>query len=162
VTALPRRGFRVETLARQDIDDLFAIHAHLSAILAARAAAIITPGELIELKDIHQELVRLDTKPVTPEVSAQMHELNVNFHRLINTVPPGDRVRWFLRLTSRFIRNDLYAASPGWRQASMIDHPKIVVALEAHDVDATRQLVETHLLRGITLVPSNPAEQLPG
>jgi DNA-binding GntR family transcriptional regulator len=159
VTALPRRGFRVETLARQDLDDLFAIHAHLSGILAARAAAIISPEDLSRLKEIHAELVRLDTEPVTPDTSAQMNKINESFHRLINKIPPGDRIRWFLRLTSKFIRNDLYEASPGWRKASIIDHPKIIAALEAHDPEAARRLVESHLLQGVQLIPGGlPAE----
>jgi DNA-binding GntR family transcriptional regulator len=159
VTALPRRGFRVETLARQDLDDLFAIHAHLSGILAARAAASIAAEDLARLKELHAELVRLDAEPVTPETAAQMNELNVSFHRLINKLPPGNRIRWFLRLTSKFIRNDLYEASPGWRKASIIDHPKIIAALEAHDSEAARRLVESHLLQGIQLIPGGlPAE----
>jgi DNA-binding GntR family transcriptional regulator len=147
-----RRGFRARPLSQSDLDDLFEIQAHLTGILVGRAAKVITPEDLEELRANHKALVALSKKPMTPANLRKASQLNAEFHRYIAKIPDGDRVRWFLRLTHRYVRSDLYEAVPGVLDASLNDHPAIIDALERGDAEGAARLAEKHFVQGADLI----------
>ncbi len=145
----PNKGFRVTPLDQQDIDDVYALHAHISGLLAHRAAVVMTDDELATLKQIHGEFERA-AEGLDLSVSHQvLEELNDKFHRYLNGIGEGTRLRWFLRLTSRLMG---YVNVHGWCGATLHDHPKIIAALEAKDAPRAASLVESHFLQGVTLL----------
>lgn len=148
----PRRGFRAKPLSQQDLDDLFEVQAVLTGILAARAAAAATAEDIDNLREIHRKLQVLSEKNLTKATLRDAARLNAEFHRYIAKIPDGDRVRWFLRLSHRYVRGDLYEAVPGILDASLRDHPKIIAALENHDAAESRRLAEEHFAQGSKLV----------
>jgi DNA-binding GntR family transcriptional regulator len=77
--------------------------------------------------------------------------VNGEFHRFINKLPQGDRVRWFLRLTTKFVRQDLFESVPGVLESALKDHPRIIDAMERGDAKQTQALMEAHFLQGAHL-----------
>jgi DNA-binding GntR family transcriptional regulator len=153
VQAIPGKGFRATPLDEQDVADVFALHAHLASILAGRAAKVITDEQVAELRDIHEHITRLASAPITANSARKLEELNSEFHRYISRIPAGSRIRWFIRFTAGLVRTDAYGNIPGWEEATLTDHPQIIDALAAHDVERTRNLVEEHFLKGVVLAP---------
>ncbi|GAA5050776.1 GntR family transcriptional regulator [Thermocatellispora tengchongensis] len=152
VVAEPRRGFRASPLLQQDLDDIFEIQAHLAGILAARAAEAATAEDVATLREIHRRFEELSREPAGGTRSAALGELNTGFHRYINKLPPGDRVRWFLRLTNRFVRQDLFESVPGMLEGALRDHPPIIEAIAARDSARARRLMEEHFAQGASLL----------
>lgn len=148
----PRRGFRAKPLTRQDLDDVFEIQGVLTGVLVGRAAEAATAEDIENLRAIHSKLEVLSTKSLTKATLRDAAQLNAEFHRYINRIPEGDRVRWFLRLSHKYVRDDLYEAVPGILDASLRDHPAIIDALEAHDSEAARRLAVAHFAQGAELV----------
>lgn len=152
VATEPRRGFRANPLSKTDIDDVFEIQAHLAGILASRAAQQATAEDIAILRGYQEEIVAASARPASPERTEELDQLNSAFHRHINKIPSGDRLRWFLRLTNRFVRHDLFESAPGATAGTLNDHPLIVDAIENRDSDEARRLTEAHFLRGSNLV----------
>lgn len=148
----PRRGFRARPLTQDDLDDLFEVQAALTGILAARAAEVATEEDIDALRAIHGKLEALSSKSLTKGTLREAARLNAEFHRYIAKIPQGDRVRWFLRLSHRYVRADLYESVPGILDASLVDHPKIIDALERHDAVESRRLAEEHFAQGSRLI----------
>jgi len=152
----PNKGFRATPLGQQDLDDVYALHAHISGLLAERAAPVITDNDLSTLKEIHGEFERA-AEGLDLSVSHQvLEELNNKFHRYLNGIGEGTRLRWFLRLTSRLMG---YVNVDGWCGTTLQEHPKIVAALEAKDGPRAARLVEDHFLHGATLVRRGQTSQ---
>ena len=148
VEAEPRRGFRATPLEQQDLDDIFEVHAKLAGILAARAAAQATDEDIARLRSMHAEFEVLAAGPQSDAASHELGTLNSEFHRAINRIPSGERVRGFIRLTYRYVRSDLFESVPGMISSALSDHPGIVDAIAAHDTEHARTLTEEHLLKG--------------
>lgn len=149
VASEPNKGFRATPLDRQDLDDVYALHAHISGLLAHRAAVVIAADELAVLRTIHEEFEQA-ARGLDLTVSHRvLEELNDKFHRYLNGIADGARLRWFLRLTSRLMG---YVNVHGWCGAALTDHPKIIAALEARDAVLAASLVESHFRLGIDLL----------
>lgn len=153
----PRRGFRARPLTQTDLDDMFDVLAALTGVLVARAAVVATDEDIAHLRAIHEKLVALDGRTLNKATMRQASKLNDEFHRYIAKIPEGDKVRWFLRMTHRFVRADLYEVVPGILDASMHDHVKIIEALERHDPVEARRLAEAHFAQGSQLIGCLPA-----
>lgn len=148
----PRRGFRARPLSRQDLDDVFEIQGVLTGVLVARAAASATEEDVANLRAIHAKLEALSSKNLTKATLRDAARLNAEFHRYINRIPEGDRVRWFLRLSHKYVRDDLYEAVPGILDASLRDHPAIIEAIAAGDAELARKLAVDHFAQGADLI----------
>lgn len=148
VKALPRRGFRATPLADGDLDDIFELHAHIAGILAGRAAMIVSDKQIADLREMHARFENLAAKRLTKAVASELNSVNDDFHRLINKIAKGDRLRWFLKSTSHLIRRDFYQVSSEWISATLKDHPAIIEALQKRDAQLARTLMEAHLKQG--------------
>jgi DNA-binding GntR family transcriptional regulator len=138
----PRRGFMVASLSRQDIEDIHQVWAMLAGELAARAARKITDDELGELDELQNTLVRLDRRD-----TEGVDELDFRFHRAIHRIAESDRITWFLGIAGQYAPRRLAATVTGWRDASVEDHPKILLALSDHNETAARQAMHAHISR---------------
>lgn len=148
----PRRGFRARPLSRQDLDDVFEIQGVLTGVLVARAAASATEEDVANLRAIHAKLEALSSRNLTKATLRDAARLNAEFHRYINRIPEGDRVRWFLRLSHKYVRDDLYEAVPGILDASLRDHPAIIEAIASGDAELARKLAVDHFAQGADLI----------
>jgi DNA-binding GntR family transcriptional regulator len=150
---LPRRGYRVANISRRDLEDIFVVHALIAGMIAERAAQAITPETLKLLRSIQpqvEEIARLGDE--VPGRGARIEQLNFEFHRTINRVPDAQRLRWFLRSTTKFVPRRYYELIPEWITTTMDDHPLILEALEHRDGEAAGRMMTEHVTRAGELV----------
>ena len=149
VLALPRRGFRANPPTALDLHDLFDLHAHLAGVLAGRAATAATVEDIAALEHTQAEFEALAREALsggtmTPAVARRLYDLNHEFHRRIHLSAEGERVRWFLKLTTRFVRRDHYGTSSVWIETTLRDHPRIIDAIRSRDAVRARDTTEAH------------------
>lgn len=152
VEVKPRRGFRAKPLTRGDLDDVFEIQAALTGVLVARAAKVATSEDVENLRSLHSRLEALAERNMTKATLREVATLNAEFHRAINRIPNGERVRWFLRLSHKYVREDLYEVVPEILEASLRDHPLIIDAIEKGDSERARELAIAHFTPGAELL----------
>lgn len=152
---LPRRGFRVAGIGPQDVDDIFQIHAFIAGMLAERAARTIERSAIEELRQIQSQIEGLmRQKLALSDRASRVEELNFLFHRIVNHSTDSERLRWFLRATTRFVPRQWYEAIPGWLEATVDEHPAIIEALERHQAARARNLMSRHVSHAGRLVVS--------
>jgi len=141
---LPHRGFRVAAVHRRDIEHTIRVHAFIAGLLAAEAAAVISPTSIARLREIQAEIERVARMPRDDWQVAVLEDANFNFHRTINLVPEAPRLRWFLRAATHYVpRRDF----TNWVDTTVRAHPPIIDALERHDAATARSLVEDHVMK---------------
>jgi len=144
VRQIPRRGFVVAPLTRQDIRDLFWVQAMLAGELAARAAKNIPAESLDRLDQIVKafEIARAEgDKPA-------FDDLGHAFHREINLAGGSRRLALVLGSVVRLLPVDFYGKITGWLEAAHDEHPQIVEALRKRDGPKARKLMERHISFG--------------
>jgi DNA-binding GntR family transcriptional regulator len=155
--ALPRRGFKVTPISRQEIQDVFLVHALIAGELAQRAAAMITNSDLAALKEIQEQIeragaeIRDSDSPPPDDLLQQVEQLNYEFHATISRASDSARLRWFLRATTRYVPPGFFQI-PGWVDSSVEGHPALIQALVARDGELAKQLTIEHFMRGGELV----------
>lgn len=137
----PRRGFRVQSISAQDVEDLFAVQAFIAGELAARAAYALTAEDVARLREIHADLEESLRAGDTDRVERLNHEI----HRTINRVGGTGRLTTLLNLTVQYVPRNSYGRVDGWADASAHDHEDVFVALEAGDADAARHAMTAHV-----------------
>jgi DNA-binding GntR family transcriptional regulator len=150
---VPRRGFRVAALKLRDVEDAFRVHALVAGLLVEEAAPIISPAAIAELNEVQGSIHDTFRRGLGPhELATQVEELNFRFHRIINHVPDANRLRWFLRASTRYVPRGFYETVPGWNEATRDRHAAIIAALEARDAARSRKLMEEHVTEAGELV----------
>lgn len=151
VEMIARRGFRVARLSWRDVEDGFAVQGFISGRLAEYAAAAITPSDVAELRRLQAEIEQTAAAP-GPDTPVRVEELNYTFHRTINLLSDAKQLRRLLRVATGAIPRQLHALIPGWIDATVSEHRRIIDALEAHDGATARRLSEEHVRRAGALV----------
>jgi DNA-binding GntR family transcriptional regulator len=144
VRQIPRRGFVVAPLTRQDIRDLFWVQAMLAGELAGRAATNIPAESLDRLDQIvkaHDIARERDDKPA-------LDDLGHAFHREINLAADSHRLAMVLGSVVRLLPLDFYAKIAGWVDAAHDEHPQIVEALRKRNATKAKKLMERHISTG--------------
>jgi DNA-binding GntR family transcriptional regulator len=137
----PRRGFRVVPLSRRDVDDLFAVQAHVAGELAARAAAALTPEQVGGLHALQRELVAAAEAGQLDRVA----ELNHQVHRTINRAAGSPRLAAMLNLFVHYVPRTYYGQVAGWAEATTHDHAPVLAALTTADPAAARDAMAEHI-----------------
>lgn len=153
LTALPHRGFRVASVIRTDFEDIFILHAVTSGLLAERVAKAADVALIRDLEELQDQIQTIADQELPPnEAGRRIEELNFLFHRRINQLAEGERLRWFLRMTARLVPRHFYEEIPGWTHATVTEHHPIIEALAGHDGRKARRLMEDHVLHAGRLV----------
>lgn len=151
LTLVPRRGFQVAALTSQDIRDLFAVQALIAGELAARAAHLVTDATIAELEAIHHELIAAAAR----NNHAELEQKNHQFHREINVIVDAPKILWALGLLVRYVPLRFYSSIPGWPQATVDDHAKLLDALRAQDPVLARAAMHQHITHAGELLAAN-------
>jgi DNA-binding GntR family transcriptional regulator len=152
---LPRRGFRVAAISRQDVEDVFRVHALVAGELAERAARAIDAETIARLKEVQEDIESISQSRMAASVrSTRIEQANYTFHRMINHSSDSERLRWFLRAATRFVPRQFYEAIPGWMETTVHDHPQIIAALEQRKAGQSRRLMTEHVSLAGELVVS--------
>ena len=148
VIAQPRRGFVANPLDDEETYDLYDLQGYIAGKLAGRAALSATDEQIHHLKTIQQEMRRLSRRRINGVIETELLALNAAYHKYISRIPKGNRLRWFLRVSTQFTQVEPRRVTPGWLKMTLSDHAKINAALEAHNFDLARRLMEAHFIRG--------------
>jgi DNA-binding GntR family transcriptional regulator len=144
VRQIPRRGFVVAALRRQDIQDLFWAQALLAAELAVRAAKRMTLEQLARLDEIDRAYHQATAAGEDAKVVALGHA----FHREINLSADSMRLATLLGSVVRTLPLQFYSTIEGWVDSSQHEHPEIVAALREHDAKKAGALMQRHISQG--------------
>ena len=150
VELLPNRGAVAVELDEAAVLHTFEVMGGLEALSGELAAQRITDDELSEVKAMHFEMKAAWTRR---DLSAY-YQLNSQIHRAINAAAKNP----VLTATYNQVNARLQALrfrsnqdEDKWRRA-MGEHDRMVEALEAHDAQAMRQVLGTHLQNKLGVV----------
>jgi len=136
------RSFRIAPTTREDIEDIYWVHAALAGELTARACTRIDDETLAEVARVHDNWL---TAVSSGNIAALERE-NFEFHRFINLAAGSPKLLMLLRNTLRLIPEHFYSLLPGWMSSSTRGHEEILAALTAHDADTARKVASEHVL----------------
>lgn len=155
VDLLPRRGYVVADLSRQDVVDLFDVQIRLAGELVARACTRLDAEQLADLRGVQQRLA----EAAAAGAVAELRELEYAFHRAINRAADSRKLAFLLHNTSRYLPQRFYASDTGWRSKVVRDHRKILRALTARDPEAARTAMADHVADGAQRLIKHLASQ---
>lgn len=133
-----RRGYYVETIDRMDVLDYFEICGKIEGIAAARAAEVISPTQLDELRTANERM----RSSLDPE---EQEALNQEFHGMINLIGGSRRLRSVLRPMSRGM-DHFGNLIPDWHSDAADQHDAVLAALTDNNAEAARTAMEQHLI----------------
>ncbi|MEX5257690.1 GntR family transcriptional regulator [Kocuria arenosa] len=153
---VPRRGFLVAPLTGKDIRDLFRVQALIAGELAARAASAADDADIAELEALHHELIAAARRADHD----LLEEKNHAFHRQINLMADSRKIIWALSLITRYVPRQFYSSIPGWPQATVEDHTKLLEAIRAQAPESARQAMTEHIVHSGELLAQHFDEQV--
>ena len=155
VHAVPRRGFVVAELTRDDVADLFEVQADLTGRLAARAACRMSPADLDDLRTLAGRVSDLAGSTPEDAAPAELEPLVSAEHRLhaeINRVASSRKLAWLVGRSAHYLPAHFYSGSPAWRAGALRSHTELLDALGAADPEAARSAMRRHVLDGRDLL----------
>lgn len=138
VASEPNRGMFVVPIRHEDIDDHYRMYGMIQGLAAARAVRRMTEPVLARLAELHEQMCSSDD----PQ---RLHELNYEFHALINKTGGSTRVRSVLRHLSHNLPRELYYLSPGASPEANAGHARILRALRDGDEAAVDRANQEHV-----------------
>lgn len=147
---VPYRGARVVVFSKDDILDLYSHRAFLESRAAFTAAKIITPEELIILKDLQAEVEKYGA----PVSVLTYRELNRKFHQQIYLASKREYLiralnQMWATFPAMLIANFASTAVQPLPERDSVDvaeHRAIISALESHNAPAAEQAMKKHIL----------------
>ena len=141
VEAAPNRSFRVVHTTREDIRDIYWIHAKLAGELTARACQAADARVLDALRECHDEYLAA----VEAGDTTWMEEANWRFHKTINSAAGSPKLLLVLRSSLRFIPEGFYGLVRDWPEVSNQGHREILDAFENRNARAAHRAAEAHV-----------------
>jgi DNA-binding GntR family transcriptional regulator len=135
------RSFRIAPTTREDIQDIYWVHATLAGELAVRACERISPEELDQLAHTHERWLAA----VTAGNVSGLERENFEFHKVINKAAQSPKLLMLLRNTLRLIPEHFYSLLHDWAGTSTKDHEQIMAALRKRDAKAVRTASSRHV-----------------
>ena len=148
VDLVPRRGYLVSPMSRQDIEDIFWLQAELSKRIIDRAI----PRYEAETLEHHSHLIDDFEAASAAGDTDGVVRAQYAIHRSINRVSCSDKLSRFLGNAARYMPYRLYAQDPEWRANALEDNRRMLEALRAGDVDAAHAVVDDEFSAGAQLL----------
>ncbi len=138
----PRRGFRIPTLSRAELEDLFMVQSWIGGELARRAAKSMTPADMDQL-DKYQE--GLEAASVRGDVES-VDDFNHQIHLAIYAAAHSERLSSLLNSTVTYVPlRYIFQQVPNWDQTSVHDHGAILKALRTKSAANARDAMTEHV-----------------
>ncbi|GAA4790158.1 GntR family transcriptional regulator [Actinomycetospora chlora] len=148
VRALPRRGFVVAPLDRDDVVDLFAVQAQLTGDLAARAARVLDADGLAALQERAAEVDALIEAGAPDDLALA----EGRFHAALNRAAGARKLAWLVGRAAHYLPPRFYTDRRAWRTATVVAHRTLLDALASGDAETARAAMEAHVLDGRDLL----------
>ena len=157
IEKLPRGGFSVLGLTREEIGETFGIRSVLESYAASLSALNYQDGELLPLEEkISEYEMYLQKKQleILPKINTEFHDLlytlsrNPKLNRMINHL--RDQIYRFRQI---LLKDERMA------RMSNADHRQMVALIRKKDAEGVEQLVREHILRGQAAVLKEFDEQ---
>jgi DNA-binding GntR family transcriptional regulator len=146
----PRRGFFVEGLGRDDIEETFGIRSVLESYAARLAAVRHEDGELRPLEAKlreYQEHLDLQDLGTLPQINTEFHDLLYGLSRSPRLVKMINDLRdhiYRYRVVILKVKD--------MAELSHADHRSMLTAMKERNADRVEKLVKDHLRRGQEIV----------
>ena len=141
VEIIPRHGAFVARLSQEDIVDHYRIYAVVSGMAAERAAQNMASELFAE--------VRVNIAAMqNPSPTADVGQLNYEFHRLVNRAGASGRLLALVRGLSGGTFGEFFSRDHPWTKISASQHAEIQDAIEVRDSDGAREAMEKHIIDG--------------
>lgn len=138
-TLEPRRGYSVSRLTRTDVEDIYALDAHLESTLSCRALDYLTDDTVAELEALDERI----REAASAGAAEQVAQLNGVFHNVLAKVnPQSGLLRRFRSSTWRSRPARFYATIPGFVEAT--HHGSIIEAIKAKDPQRVDAEIRSH------------------
>ncbi len=128
VASEPHRGTFVVPIRSEDIEDHYRIYGMAQGLAARGAARRITEPVLARLDELHEQM------SASQDVD-QVHDLNWEFHALINRTGASRRTLSVLRHLSHNLPREVYSLPAAASPQANRGHARIIAALRAGDAD---------------------------
>lgn len=148
VDLVPRRGYLVSPMSRQDVEDIFWLQAELSRRIVDRAITRFDAAAL----ETHAQLVDDFEAASAAGDSAEVVHAQYSIHRSINRASQSDKLSRFLFTAARYMPYRLYADDPAWRAAALVDNRRMLEALREGDVSTAHAVVDAEYSNGARLL----------
>lgn len=157
VTGQLHRGFVVQRLSAQDLDDAYELHASIAGRLTEAAVENLSNRDIAELDAIDQEMKHASEAGDTDRAG----DLNHEFHRRIFLASGRSLLIRILRENTPLVNRRLDPHVPGWSDVRHDGHSDILSALKARDSDRAGSMMSQHILRAGALAVSLEEERRP-
>ncbi|WP_319028538.1 GntR family transcriptional regulator [Dietzia sp. PP-33] len=151
VDLVPRRGYLVSPMSRQDVEDIFWLQAQLSKRIVDRAIARFDAAAL----DNHARLVEDFEAAAVMDDPDGVVGAQYAIHRSINRASQSDKLSRFLNNAARYMPYRLYAEDADWRATALEDNRRMLEALRAGDVETAHAVVDAEYSNGARLLVSH-------
>ncbi len=148
VEHVPYRGVRVAVFSADDVRDIYDLRAQLEGQAARSAATRLTPGQIAELRSLHEGMAALSYDQIQ-----RIRELNRRFHSLIIEASGRTYLARILNMIWTWFPTMLWSQSaemtvfsePDRAEEDSSEHAQIVAAFEARDPDAAERAMRAHI-----------------
>jgi DNA-binding GntR family transcriptional regulator len=147
---LPKGGFAVMNLSREDIEETFGIRCVLESYAARLAAENYSAEELSPL----EEKIREFQKFLDQGQLDELPRVNTEFHSLFYALSRSPKlIKMINDLRDQIFRfRRILLKKDKWAEASNEDHRKMLEAIRDRDVNRVERVVKQHIARGRRIV----------
>ncbi|MFG1780466.1 GntR family transcriptional regulator [Micromonospora sp. NPDC049051] len=138
VELVPHRGAFVIPIRREDIEDHYRAFGLLQGWAAKRASTRIAPEALERLGSLNKALTDATDND-------EQHDLNWQFHALINQTGGSRRLLSIMRQLSMNLPREIYQVAPAASPEALADHAELLAALSTGDGDRAEATARRHL-----------------
>jgi len=139
----PNRGFRVQTMRREDVENIYVMWGFAEGELSAQAVKRATSEDLDELRSINGRVTTVADD--SPDALA----LNNQLHSTIHRIADAPKLSWFADAARRLVPLEFWFSFdrvPGWRALNRTAHTPIVDCIVAGDADGAREATRQHFI----------------
>lgn len=143
VITTARKGAEVAPINEKDLKEVLEIRKTLESLACQLAAQKITPEQVALLRERNREIEDAVNEKDTEAITKK----DVEFHEAIYVITENQRLMDMLhQLKEHILRYRLqYIKDMKNKKAIVDEHERIIAALEAHNVRASRREIERHI-----------------
>jgi DNA-binding GntR family transcriptional regulator len=147
---LPKGGFAVATLTREEIEETFGIRCVLESYAARLATVNSREEDLLPLEEKIQEFQQCLDNGLLEDLP----RINTQFHNLFYSLSKSPRlIKMINDLKDQIHRfRKILLKMETWAETSNRDHRKMLEAIRKRDLNQVEQVVKEHIARGQQIV----------